>query len=77
MTQILVDGIANVTLHAGLVRVECVMVGPNGKPQPSGTLLIPGASVGQVLQALINGTQELDKKLRDLQHQADPTVGNA
>ena len=70
MTQMLVDGIANVTLHAGLVRVECIAAGPSGKSQPSGTLLIPGPSAMQILQALIKSTQELEKKLREQQNSA-------
>jgi hypothetical protein len=76
MTQILVDSIANITLHAGLVRVDCVAAGPSGKTQPSGTLLIPGAVAGQVLQSLIKGTQEIEKKLRE-QAQAAPVAGKA
>jgi hypothetical protein len=76
MTQMLVDGVGNITLHAGLVRIECLVAGPGGKPQPGGTLLIPGPSAAQVLQALIKGTQELEKKLRE-QQQAAPTAGNA
>ena len=70
MTQILIDGIANITLHNGILRVECTTVGPNGQPQPSGTLVIPGPVAGAVLQALINGTQELEKKMREQAEQA-------
>ena len=73
MTQILVDGISNITLHNGVVRIECVAAGPDGKPYPSGTLVIPGAVVGPVLETLIKGTQELDKKIRE---QA-PTAGSS
>ena len=73
MTQILVDAINSISIHNGLLRIECTAVGPDGKPQPSGTLVIPGAGAGQVLQALINGTQELEKKLREQM----PTSGNS
>jgi hypothetical protein len=77
MTQILVDGITNISLHNGLVRVECATVGPDGKQHPSGTLVIPGAAAGKVLQTLINGAQELEKKLREQQAQQQATAGNA
>ena len=77
MTQILVDGITNITFHGGVLRVECATVGPDGKPHPSGTLAIPGAVAGPVLQALIRGTQELEKKVREQQQQQVPTAGNA
>ena len=76
MTQILIDGVTNITFHGGVLRVECVTVGPDGKPQPSGTLLIPGPTANQVLQALIKGMQELDKKMREQQQQM-PAAGNA
>jgi hypothetical protein len=76
MTKILIDGIGNISLHANLVRVECTAAGPDGKPQPSGTLLIPGVSAAHVMQLLINGLQELTKKLRE-QQQAAPTAGSA
>jgi hypothetical protein len=76
MTQILIDGIANISFVGGVLRVECVTVGPDGKPHPSGTLAIPGAVANQVLQALIKGAQELDKKVREHQQQM-PTAGNA
>jgi hypothetical protein len=46
-------------------------------PSNAGTkhLVIPGAVATQVVQALINGTQELDKKLREQQQM--PPAGNA
>jgi len=78
MTQILIDGITNISFHNGVLRVECASAGPDGKPQPSGTLAIPGAVAGPVLQALIKGTQELDKKVREAQEQQKmPAAGNA
>ena len=43
MTQILIDGIANISFVGGVLRVECATVGSDGKPHPSGTLVIPGA----------------------------------
>lgn len=77
MTQILVDGITNISLHNGIVRVECATVGPDGKQHPSGTLVIPGAVAGQVLQALTTGAQELEKKLREQQTKQQPAAGHA
>lgn len=74
MVQILIDGIANLSIHNGVLRIECMAVGADGQLRPSGTLVVPGAAAAQVLQALIGGTQELDRKLRDLKI---PTAGNA
>lgn len=78
MTQILVDGIKNITFHSGVLRVECATVGADGKPYTSGSLVIPGPVAGQVLQALIKGMQELEKKVREQQQgQQMPAAGNA
>ena len=73
MSQILIDAISNVTVANGLVRVDCVSVGPNNEQRPSGTLLIPAAQVGPVLNALVNAMKELQRKQ---QEQATP-VGRA
>ncbi len=77
MIQILIDGITNIAFHSGILRIECATVSPDGKPHPSGTLIIPGPVAGQVLQALIKGTQELEKKMREQQQQQMPAAGNA
>ena len=75
MTQVLIDAITNLSSHNGGSRIECAAVGADGQQHPSGTLVIPGAAATLVLQALVNGTQELDKKLREQQEMV-PT-GNA
>jgi hypothetical protein len=74
MNQILIDSIASLSVHNGVLRIACMAAGADGQLQPSGTLVIPGATAAQVLNALIKGTQELDKKLREQQGQA---TGNA
>ena len=52
----------NVTVANGLVRVDCLAVGPNSQQLPSGTLLIPGTQIGPVLNALVNAMKELQRK---------------
>jgi len=71
MSQILIDAISNVTIANGLVRVDCVAVGPNNQHSPSGTLLIPGPQAGAVLTALVNAMKELQRKQ---QEQATPVA---
>jgi hypothetical protein len=65
MSLILIDRVASVVFHAGVLRVECMSSGPNGEERPSGTLLIPGPAAGLILQSLVGATQELDKRLRE------------
>jgi hypothetical protein len=75
VTQILIDSISNLSIHNGVLRIECAAVGADGQQRPSGTPIVAGAAAAQVLQALINGTQELDKELREQQQM--PSAGNA
>jgi len=74
MPIMLIDGIKDVVLHNGLVRVDCVSAGPNNQQQASGTLLIPANIAGPVVQALVNALAELDRKIRE---QADAKSGVA
>jgi hypothetical protein len=75
MTHILIDSIANLSVHNGVLRIECMAVGSDGKPHPSGTLIIPGAAANQVLGTLVEGTKELSKKMHEQAQM--PAAGNA
>ena len=65
MQILLIDGIKDIVLHNGVLRVDCVSAGPNGQQQPSGTLLIPANIAAPVVQTLANALQELDRKMRE------------
>jgi hypothetical protein len=65
MTQMLIDGIKSITLHGNVVRIHGFTVGPEGKQESAGTLLIPGNEVGPIMQTLVNGLQEMQKQLRE------------
>ena len=64
MTQVLVDRVGRASFHDGLVRIECLSIGPDGKPEPAGTLLMSGAQAGKTLSALVKSLQELQKKVQ-------------
>jgi len=70
MTQILIDAVKAITFHNGVLRIDCVAAGPNNEERPSGTLLIPGNQVKQILQSLTQAVQDLDKKMREQAQQA-------
>jgi hypothetical protein len=73
MAEILIDGIKTVTFHNGVLRIDCVAVGPNAEERPSGTLLIPANVAGAVVQALANSLQELQKQMTERAGQTVPT----
>ncbi len=79
MTQVLIDGIGNLSIHNGVLRVECTTVGADGQPHPSGTLVIPAPVAMSVMQAIVNGMTELGKKIKEQQQQPNmpPAAGNA
>ena len=63
MSQILVDSISTITIHNGVLRIECHATGADGQNHVSGTLVIPGAAANRVMNELIGGMQQLEKKL--------------
>jgi hypothetical protein len=70
MTEIFIDGVKSVTMHNGVLRLDCVAAGPNNEERPSGTVLIPANQAAVVLRALTQAVQELDKKIREQAQQA-------
>ena len=74
MTQILIDSITNLSIHNGVLRIECDATGPDGQTSPSGVLIVPGPAANQVLNALVRGMQGLEKKLLEQQQPAPPAA---
>jgi hypothetical protein len=72
MQYVLIDKISHVGLHNGMMRVDCVSVGPNGHENPSGVLLIPPNIAGQFVRALASAMGELEKNIRK-QHESQAT----
>jgi tetratricopeptide (TPR) repeat protein len=64
-SEILIEVVKAVTIHNGLLRVDCAAVGSNNEELPSGALLIPGNQRGRILRALTHAVQELDRRLRE------------
>jgi hypothetical protein len=77
MSLTLIDGIKTVALHNGVLRIDCIAIGPSGEERPSGTLLIPANQAGPVLQTIVSATQELEKKVREQQAATKTKAGNA
>jgi hypothetical protein len=65
MSVMLIDRIAAVTVQNNLVRIDCVMSGPNQEERASGTLLIPGNVAAPVLQSIISALKTLETRMRE------------
>jgi len=64
-TSIVVDRIGAIAIMNGVLRIECLAVNAAGQERGSGTVLIPANIATGVVQSLIKGMQELDRKIRD------------
>ena len=58
MTAIVIDRVGAIVLQNGILRVDCIISGPNGEERPSGTLIIPANQVPAVLQSLVGATRD-------------------
>lgn len=55
-TTFLVDGVSTIAIHNGVVRVQFMRIGMNGKPVPSVELQVPVASMKSVAEAFKKAT---------------------
>jgi hypothetical protein len=61
ISPIVIDTIKPVTIRNGVLRIDCMAIGPNMEEWTTGTLLIPRNQVDHVLRSLTQAVQELDK----------------
>lgn len=61
--RMLIDGISDVTLANGVVRIQLNTVNPDGTDAKVGTIEIPAAIVADVVNGLANSVNELNAKL--------------
>ena len=59
LPTIMLDRVANVSVHGGIVRVGCNAIGPDGQETSTGVLLIPAGTAGPVITALVKMLQDL------------------
>jgi hypothetical protein len=69
-----IDRISNIAVSNGILRIECVAVNATGQEKPAGMVLIPVNVAGAVVQSLVGGLQELDKKLREAAAASDTST---
>tara|TARA_B100001996_G_C18671437_1_gene596904 strand:+ start:186 stop:440 length:255 start_codon:yes stop_codon:yes gene_type:complete len=61
----LTDGIGQVTITNGVLRIELIKVGPSGETIPSGVLEIPQGSVQPVLNGVIESINKLNEQINE------------
>jgi tetratricopeptide (TPR) repeat protein len=60
----LLDAVKAVTIHNGLLRIDCVGIGTKEQERLSGILLIPASQARQILRSMVQAVHELKNKLR-------------
>jgi hypothetical protein len=68
--MLLIDGIQSVTMANGLVRLQVVQTGADGKQKGVEEIAIPASQFGNVVQALQQAGQNLQQKLQEQQKQS-------
>ena len=72
--MLLIDGIQNVTMANGLVRIQVVQTGADGKQKGVEEIAIPASQFATVVQGLQQAGQNLHQRLQEQhKHQQEST----
>lgn len=63
------DGIRDAHVANGVVRIALGMLGSDGKPLPSGMVVVPLGQLPAFANALVTLVRQVEAKLREAQHQ--------
>ena len=67
--MLVIDGIQNVSMANGLVRIQVAQVGSDGKSKGVEEIAIPASQYGNVVQALTQAGQNLRQRIQEQQKQ--------
>jgi hypothetical protein len=59
----IIEGLGNVSFVNGLLRIQTLAVGPDGKISESGSIEIPGNKVGDLITSLTAAAQRISEKI--------------
>jgi hypothetical protein len=65
--MLVIDGIQNVSMAHGLVRIQVAQVGADGQSKGVETIAIPASQFGNVVQALNQAGHNLRQRLEEQQ----------
>ena len=61
------DGIIDASVNFGVARITLAQVGSDGKPVPSGQLLVPVAQLPAFANGLLTLVKQIDGKMKEAQ----------
>ncbi|RVT95673.1 hypothetical protein EOD42_15865 [Rhodovarius crocodyli] len=59
------DGIMDASVHYGVARITLAQLGPDGKAQPSGQLMVPLVQLPAMANALAALVRQIEAKLKE------------
>ena len=69
--MLIIDGIQNVTMANGLVRIQVVQTGADGHQKGAEEIAIPASQFANVVQALQNAGQNLQQQVEARQSEPE------
>lgn len=64
------DGVLDASVHYGVARITLARMGEDGKPQPSGLLLVPLVQLPTLTNSLLALVRQIEAKIKEGQPQA-------
>ena len=61
----IIEQVGPATFANGLVRIQCLYTGPDGKAKESGVIEVPGNIVAEVVNNLVNTLNTLESQLSE------------
>lgn len=71
------DGIKDAHVAHGVVRLTLAMLGTDGKPAPSGVLVMPLAQLAGFAQGILALTRQVETRIREAQTEAGQPADGA
>ena len=65
------DGIIDATVNFGVARITLAQLGQDGKPAPSGQLMIPVVQLPAFANGLLTIVRQIDAKMKESQAKQD------
>lgn len=69
------DGIMDASVHYGVARITLAQLGPDGKAQPSGQMMVPLVQLPAMANALAALVRQIEAKLKDAPAQPGAQAG--
>lgn len=68
------DGVLDASVHYGVARITLARMGEDGKPAPSGMLMVPLVQLPAFTNSLLALVRQIDAKIKEGQPQAAATA---